>query len=69
MKGEIRDDIEPENVLAIYLALTTYWFQSRHVIQNFAGMLEMDQHRADAQYLEATIRVLMDGLHTKNEVP
>ncbi|MEZ4645668.1 MAG: hypothetical protein R3E31_23530 [Chloroflexota bacterium] len=35
--GQIRDDIEPENVLAISIALTTHWFQSRHVIENLTG--------------------------------
>lgn len=64
-EGNIRSDIEPENILAISLAVTTYWFQNRHVIQNFAGITDIDQETADTHYLEAMIKVFIDGLHTK----
>lgn len=60
--GAIRDDVEPENVLAMSLALTTYWFQSRHVIQNMIGISADDQETSDTQYLEAMIKVFVDGL-------
>lgn len=61
--GVIRADIEPENVFAISIALTTHWFQSRHVIEHFAGLEDTDRETADAQYLEAMIKLFMDGLH------
>lgn len=67
--GEIRDDIAPGAVLAIALALTTHWFQSRHVVQNAAATGERSPATADAEYLEAMIKVFIDGLHvhTKGE--
>jgi TetR/AcrR family transcriptional regulator len=65
--GSIRDDIEAENILAISVALTTHWFQSRHIIQNLAGTLDADTETADAHYLSAIIKVLTDGLHAKKE--
>lgn len=60
--GQLRDDIAPENILAIAIALTTHWFQSRHVIENLTGRTAADRETADADYLEAIIKVLMDGL-------
>jgi TetR/AcrR family transcriptional regulator len=63
--GVIRADIEPENVFAISIALTTHWFQSRHVIEHFAGLEDANRETADAQYLEAMIKLFMDGLQVK----
>jgi TetR/AcrR family transcriptional regulator len=65
--GSIRDDIEAENILAISVALTTHWFQSRHIIQNLAGTLDADTETADSHYLSAIIKVLTDGLHANKE--
>ena len=65
--GSIRDDIEAENILAISVALTTHWFQSRHIIQNLAGTLDAETETADAHYLSAIIKVLTDGLHANKE--
>lgn len=61
--GDIRDDIPPETVLAMSLALTTHWFQSRHVIQNAVAPATT----ADTPYLEAIIKVFSDGLHVKKK--
>lgn len=63
--GQIRDDIEPENVLAISIALTTHWFQSRHVIENLTGHSGQDRETADSQYLAAMLKVFADGLQAR----
>lgn len=60
--GQIRNDIAPENILAISIALTTHWFQSRHVIENLTGLTAVDRETADTDYLDAIIKVMMDGL-------
>ena len=62
-EGSIRADMEPENILAISLALTTHWFQNRPVIQHYA---ELDEAAAsDARYLEAVVKVLAEGLQAR----
>ncbi|MCA9961116.1 MAG: hypothetical protein KC443_18880, partial [Anaerolineales bacterium] len=63
--GQIRDDIEPENVLAISIALTTHWFQSRHVIENLTGLTALDRETADSQYLAAMLKVFTAGLQAQ----
>ena len=62
--SQIRDDVEPETVLSMSIALTTHWFQSRHFIENLTGILPADRKTADAAYLEAIIKVFVDGLKT-----
>ena len=61
-ESQIRDDVEPETVLAMSIALTTHWFQSRHFIENLTGILPADRETADTAYLEAIIKVFVDGL-------
>ena len=61
-ESQIRDDVEPETVLAMSIALTTHWFQSRHFIENLTGIFPADRETADAAYLEAIIKVFVDGL-------
>jgi hypothetical protein len=61
-EGQIRGDIEPENILAMSIALTTHWFQSRHVIENLTGISPEDRKTADTAYLNAVIKVFKDGL-------
>lgn len=61
-EGQIRADIEPENILAMSIALTTHWFQSRHVIENLTGMSPEDREAADAAYFNAVLKVFLDGL-------
>ena len=60
--GKIRDDIEPEAVLAMSIALTTHWFQSRHYIENLMSMSADDRDTADAAYLDAILKVFVEGL-------
>ena len=60
--ASIRADVPAETILAMALALTTHWFQSRHVIQHFANMDDTPPAQADAEYLEAMITVFLDGL-------
>ena len=60
--GQIRSDIAPENILAMSIALTTHWFQSRHVIENLTGRTPDDRATADSAYLDAMIKVFMNGL-------
>ena len=62
VEGQIRDDIEPENILAMSIALTTHWFQSRHVIENLTSISLEDRETADTAYLNAIIKVFLDGL-------
>ena len=66
-EGSIRADMEPENILAISLALTTHWFQNRPVIQHYAGLAETDAAATDARYLEAIVKLLLDGLKAGGE--
>lgn len=65
VEGNLRNDIEPENILAMSLALTTHWFQSRHVIENLTGITAKDRKEADAAYLEAVLNVFIDGLQAR----
>ena len=60
--GKIRDDMAPEAVLAMSIALTTHWFQSRHYIENLMGMSPADRETADAAYLDAILKVFVEGL-------
>lgn len=63
--GQIRSDVEPESVLAMSIALTTHWFQSRHYIENLTGIAPTDRETADAAYLEAILKVFVEGLKAK----
>jgi TetR/AcrR family transcriptional regulator len=60
--GEIRDDVEPETILAMSIALTTHWFQSRRYVENLTGILPADREAADAAYLDAILKVFIEGL-------
>jgi TetR/AcrR family transcriptional regulator len=61
-EGQIRDDIAAEHVLAMALALTTYWYQSKHLIQFISGAKDAQPETADAAYEEAAIKLFKDGL-------
>jgi len=61
-EGQLRDDIASENILAMSIALTTHWFQSRHVIENITGILPEERETADSAYLDAILKVFLDGL-------
>jgi TetR/AcrR family transcriptional regulator len=63
--GNIRDDVAPETVLAMSIAITTHWFQSRHYIENLTGMSPADRDAADAAYLDAILKVFVEGLQAK----
>lgn len=60
--GDIRDDMEAENIAAIAIALSTHWFQNRHVIQHMADLPPGDQAAQDERYLAAVLKLLTDGL-------
>ena len=60
--GQIRDDMAPEAVLAMSIALTTHWFQSRHYIENLTGISPADREASDATYMDAIIKVFVEGL-------
>jgi TetR/AcrR family transcriptional regulator len=60
--GAIRDDVAPEHIFAMALALTTYWHQSRHLIQYFAGINKEDIDTADDEYTAAVIKVFSNGI-------
>ena len=59
---QIRDDLEPESVLSMSIALTTHWFQSRHYIENLTGISPGNREASDAAYLDAIIKVFVEGL-------
>lgn len=64
--GALRTDIAAEDILAMSLALTTYWFQSRPVIEALLGDGGVDSPAsADTRYTDAVIRLLTDGLIDK----
>lgn len=65
--GLMRRDIEPENAAAIAIALTSHWFQNRHVIRQMADFSDADTASADRRFLEALVKVLADGLHLQLE--
>ncbi|MBE2225476.1 MAG: TetR/AcrR family transcriptional regulator [Anaerolineae bacterium] len=60
--GQIRNDLEPESILSMSIALTTHWFQSRHYIENLTGASPEDRGTSDAAYLDAIIKVFVAGL-------
>lgn len=65
--GDIRADMEAENIAAIALALTTYWFQNRHVIQHMADLPDEDMAAADQRYLDAVLKFLSSGLRLSDQ--
>jgi TetR/AcrR family transcriptional regulator len=62
-KNIIRQDMTPESILAMSIALTTHWFQRKQVIQNFAGYEGHQKETVDSDYLDAILKLFMDGLH------
>jgi hypothetical protein len=47
------------------IALTTHWFQSRHYIENLTSISSEDRETSDAAYLDAIIKVFVEGLQAK----
>lgn len=60
----IRQDVEPEYVLAQFFALVRGWFSERAILQTnvLAGL---PAETCDDRYLQATLKVFIDGLRPR----
>jgi TetR/AcrR family transcriptional regulator len=64
IKGEIREDMEPEFMLSQFIALVRGWFSERKVLQ--ACLLpDLPADTADERYMRAAVKVWMDGLRAR----
>ncbi len=62
--GALRDDVEPEYVLAQFFALVRGWFSERAIMQ--ASVLDgLPDSTCDERYLRATMKVFIDGLRPR----
>ncbi len=62
--GSIRQDLEPEYVLAQFFALVRGWFSERGIMQ--ASVLGgLPDSTCDERYLQATVKVFIDGLRAR----
>lgn len=60
--GELRDDIDPDMLLAVFAALIEHWFINRDRV---AKLNDKSAGRAlDARYIDTVLKVLGDGLKT-----
>ena len=60
--GLIRSNISPENIMIIYLALTTYWFLDEIGRKALGSRKGYSREKADNEYLEAILTMFMESL-------
>lgn len=56
--GLIREDVRPTEILSVYIALTTYWFQSRPLIPKKEKEKIKNEEEA---YLSTIIKIFLEG--------
>jgi TetR/AcrR family transcriptional regulator len=62
--GELRNDIEPEYVLAQFFTLVRGWFSERALLH--ANVLAgIPAETCDERYLKATVKVFIDGIRAR----
>jgi TetR/AcrR family transcriptional regulator len=62
--GEIRDDVEPEYILAQFAVLLRGWFIERPILEH-AVLSGQTSEACDEHYLRAMTRVFLDGLRKR----
>ena len=68
-EGLIRSNISPENIMVIYLALTTYWFLDNITREALGGREGSSREKADNDYLEAILTMFVETLHVNEPNP
>jgi TetR/AcrR family transcriptional regulator len=61
----IRDDVEAENIIAMFFSLVRGWFAERPVMQS-CGVLTDSDEVCDEKYLRSVIKVFLDGLRVSS---
>ena len=64
-EGLMRSNISAENIMGIYLALTTYWFLDNMARKTLGNRDGFTQEKADNDYLEAVLSIFVDILQTQ----
>ncbi|MEO1480703.1 MAG: TetR/AcrR family transcriptional regulator [Myxococcota bacterium] len=60
-KGVLRDDIEPEHVLATFLMLASRWFMFKDKVLEWARR-DVDDPDADDRYLSDMLKIFFEGV-------
>jgi TetR/AcrR family transcriptional regulator len=63
--GVIRDDVEAENIIAMFFSLVRGWFAERPVLQG-GGVLTDCDAGCDEKYLRTVLKVFLDGLRVRS---
>ncbi|MBW2622163.1 MAG: TetR/AcrR family transcriptional regulator [Deltaproteobacteria bacterium] len=61
-EGLIHSKISPENIMIIYLALTTYWFLDNIGREAMGSRKGYSREKADNEYLEAILTMFVESL-------
>lgn len=59
--GRIRDDVEPEHIVAMFVSLCLHWFMARETYRK-AKLTKPDSETADDAYLEDMLKILLEGV-------
>jgi len=65
-QGRIRSDIQPEFVMILYLALTTYWFYDNLSRSRVMGTGRRKRKKIEEDFLETTVSLFLESLHVQN---
>jgi TetR/AcrR family transcriptional regulator len=60
--GSLRSDLDPENVLAAFLAMCSQWFLTR---QSYEHSQDADPKATDERYLEDIIKIFFEGIRPR----
>lgn len=66
--GLIRSNISAENIMVIYLALTTYWFLDNVTRESLGKRDGFTGEKADNDYLEAVLSMFVESLHIQGPI-
>jgi TetR/AcrR family transcriptional regulator len=64
--GLIRSSISPENIMVIYLALSTYWFLDNMTRKTLGNRGGSTQEKADNDYLESVLSIFVEILQIQS---
>ncbi len=62
--GDIRSDVEPENILAMFFSLVRGWFVERPIMAS-CSVLKQPEQACDECYLRTIVKVFIDGLRPR----
>ena len=65
-QGTFRRDVDPWHIMFMFFALSTYWFQARHV-HGQEVYADRDSAAANESYLEDLLKILLDGISARPE--